>query len=165
MAKKYKIRPAEPPDADGLLEVRRDAIMALADEYGRAEAERWAGAAHVDRERAFGAITANSVWVSESGSKLVGWVEVSSSTVKSLYVRASASRLGVGSSLIACAEREIQNGGGSLAYLEASPNAEAFYACRFSISVRAEIIELFLSALDRSTTDGRPNPDKDSVSQ
>lgn len=37
-------------------------------------------------------------------------------------------------------------------------------ACRFSIPVRAEITELFLSAFDRSTIEGRPNPDEDSVS-
>ncbi len=37
-------------------------------------------------------------------------------------------------------------------------------ACRFSISVRPEIIELFLLALDRSTTDGRPDRGEESVS-
>ena len=40
----------------------------------------------------------------------------------------------------------------------------AFPSCGFSISVRLGIIELFLSALDRSTTNGRPDPDEDSVS-
>ncbi len=37
--------------------------------------------------------------------------------------------------------------------------------CAFSESVRPEIIELFLAALDRSTSKGRPNLDEDSVSQ
>jgi hypothetical protein len=37
--------------------------------------------------------------------------------------------------------------------------------CAFSESVRPEIIELFLAALDRSTSNGRPNLDEDSVSQ
>ena len=36
--------------------------------------------------------------------------------------------------------------------------------CGFSKPVRLGIIELFLPALNRSTTDGRPNPDEDSVS-
>jgi len=36
--------------------------------------------------------------------------------------------------------------------------------CRFSISVRLGIAELFRSALDRSTTDSSPIPDEDSVS-
>ena len=37
--------------------------------------------------------------------------------------------------------------------------------CGFSISVRPRTVELFLSALDGSTTDGRQNPDEESVSQ
>ena len=37
--------------------------------------------------------------------------------------------------------------------------------CAFSEPVRPEIIELFLSVLDRSTVDGSPNPGEDSVSQ
>ncbi len=37
--------------------------------------------------------------------------------------------------------------------------------CAFSESVRPEINELFVAALDRSTSSGRPNLDEDSVSQ
>jgi len=38
------------------------------------------------------------------------------------------------------------------------------HPCGFSKPVRPVVIELFLSALDRSTTNGSPNPDEDSVS-
>ena len=72
----------------------------------------------------------NSVWVTELGSKVVGWVEVSGATIESLYVSPAAARLGVGSSLLARAEQHIRDAGASLAYLDASPNAEAFYAHR-----------------------------------
>ena len=72
----------------------------------------------------------NSVWVTECGSKVVGWVEVSGATIESLYVSSAAARRGVGSSLLAHAERHIRDAGASVAYLDASPNAEAFYARR-----------------------------------
>ena len=42
--------------------------------------------------------------------------------------------------------------------------AWAAFACGFSEPVRPVIIELFLSAFNRSTTDGSPDPDNDSVS-
>ena len=128
MTENIRIRSANPTDADQLLAIRRDAIMALAEEYGRMEAERWATAAHPDR--AAEAIATNSVWVAEFGSNVVGWVEVGGATIESLYVRSSAARRGVGSSLLTHAERHVHDAGASVAYLDASPNAEAFYARR-----------------------------------
>jgi GNAT superfamily N-acetyltransferase len=102
--------------------------MALAKEHGRVAAERWATAAHP--ERAAKAIATNCVWVTEFGSKVIGWVEVSGAMIESLYVRPDAARLGVGSSLLTHAEGHIRDAGASIAYLDASPNAEAFYARR-----------------------------------
>jgi putative acetyltransferase len=122
------IRSATPTDADELLAIRRDAIMALAEDYGRVAAERWATAAHPDR--AAKAIATNSVWVAKFGSKVVGWVEVGGATIESLYVSPAAGRLGVGSPLLTHTERKIRDAGASIAYLDASPNAEAFYARR-----------------------------------
>jgi ribosomal protein S18 acetylase RimI-like enzyme len=123
-----KIRSATPNDADELLAIRRDAIVALAEEYGRVATQRWATSAHPDR--AAKAIASNGVWVAELGSKVVGWVEVRGATIESLYVSPAAGRLGVGSSLLTHAERHIREAGASIAYLDASPNAEAFYARR-----------------------------------
>ena len=128
MTENVKIRAANPTDADELLGIRRDAIMALGAEYGHLAAERWASAAHPDR--AAKAIATNRVWVTESGSKVVGWVEVSGTTIESLYVSSAAARRGVGSSLLAHAEGQIRDAGASSAYLDASPNAEGFYARR-----------------------------------
>jgi putative acetyltransferase len=123
-----RIRSAYPKDADELLAIRRDAIMALAEEHGRVAAERWASAAHPDR--AAKAIATNRVWVTEFGSKVVGWVEVGGTTIESLYVSSAAARRGVGSSLLAHAERQLRDAGASSASLEASSNAETFYARR-----------------------------------
>jgi GNAT superfamily N-acetyltransferase len=128
MIEEPKIRSANPTDADELLAIRRDAIMAFAEEYGRVAAERWASGAPPDR--AARAIATNSVWVTECGSTVVGWVEVSGATIESLYVSSAAARRGVGSSLLAHAERHIHATGASVAYLDASPNAEPFYTRR-----------------------------------
>lgn len=128
MIEMLKIRSANLTDADELFEIRRDAIMALAEEYGSAAAERWASGAPSDR--AAKAIATNRVWVTEYGSKVVGWVEVNGATIESLYVSSVAARRGVGSLLLAHAERQIRATGASAAYLDASPNAEPFYARR-----------------------------------
>jgi len=69
-----RIRSANPTDADEILGIRRDAIMALAEEYGRVAAERWATATHPDR--AAKAIATNRVWVAEFASKVVRVGEV-----------------------------------------------------------------------------------------
>ena len=128
MIEQLKIRSANPTDADELLAIRRDAIMALAEEYGRIAAERWASGAPPDRTAK--AIETNSVWVTECASMVVGWVEISGVTIEGLYVTSAAARRGVGSSLLAHAERQIRATGASVAYLDASPNAEPFYARR-----------------------------------
>ena len=129
------IRDAHDEDAEALLSVRRDAIMGLADEYGLAEAEGWANAPHANRERAAHAIAANHVWVAESGPDLVGWVEVRDSTLRSLYVRASASGAGIGTLLLERAEHHIVASGLGSANLKASPNAERFYRNRGYVQV------------------------------
>ena len=126
----FLIRRAGPADADDLLAVRHDAIMGLSDEYGFAEADRWASAGHATRERAVESATVNHVWVAESAAAVIGWVEVRGATVESLYVRSSAARGGVGSCLLERAERQIHDGGASSANLEASPNAVQFYTQR-----------------------------------
>jgi len=124
----FVIRTAVPSDADDLAAVRRDAIMALAGEYGWEAADRWASAAPPDR--AARAIAGGGVWVAELAAQVVGWVEIKGTTIASLYVRSASARRGAGSSLLAHAERQIRAAGGSVAHLDASPNAEAFYARR-----------------------------------
>lgn len=122
------IRAAEPTDAAELSAIRRDAIMALAEEYDREAVERWATSAGPGR--AAKAIATNGVWVAERGSRVVGWVEVGGATIASLYVRPAVAGTGVGSSLLTRAERQIRDAGAAVAFLDASPNAEAFYARR-----------------------------------
>jgi len=120
------IRPALSTDAQRLLEIRWDAIMNLADEFGYAAAKHWADSASSDRTSF--AIAHNSVWVAAFDSLVVGWIEVKVAKVKGLYVRPSSSRSGVGSILMAHAESAIQAQGEVALHLDASPNALPFYA-------------------------------------
>ncbi len=102
--------------------------MALVGEYGYVAVEQWASTAPPNR--AAKAIATNIVWVVEFRLQVIGWVEVSGTTIESLYVSPTASRQGIGSLLLAHAEQQIRDAGASVAYLDASPNAEAFYVCR-----------------------------------
>lgn len=120
------IRSAIPSDAQKLFAIRWDAIMSLADEFGHAATKHWANSADPDLVAL--AIARNSVWVAESASSVVGWIEVKEAKVKRLYVDSSASRSGVGSSLMAQAESEIQSRGATAVHLDASPNAVSFYS-------------------------------------
>jgi GNAT superfamily N-acetyltransferase len=65
-----------------------------------------------------------------SARRSLAEVEVAGATIESLYVSPAAARLGVGSALLTHAERHIRDAGAFIAHLEASPNAEAFYARR-----------------------------------
>ena len=119
------IRSAIASDAHRLLAIRWDAIISLVDDFGHV-AERWANSASPDRATL--AIKHNTVWVAESESMVVGWIEVKGAKVNGLYVDSSVSRSGVGSSLMAYAELTIQTQGKVAVHLDASPNAVSFYA-------------------------------------
>ncbi len=120
------IRSAISSVAQRLLEIRWDAIIHLADDFGYAAVERWASSASSDRAAL--ASERNRVWVAESEAIVVGWIEVEEAKVKGLYVDSSFSRSGVGSSLMAYAECAIQLQGAVTVHLDASPNAVSFYA-------------------------------------
>ncbi|BDM81346.1 GNAT family N-acetyltransferase [Acaryochloris marina] len=126
MIKPVHIRSAVLHDAEQLLAIRWNAIMSLADDFGYAATHRWAKSAKPDR--ATRAITQNSVWVVEVASSVMGWVEVKEDRIMGLYVDSSVFGSGIGSSLMAFAETEIQRTGRSSAHLDASPNAVSFYS-------------------------------------
>ena len=129
------IRLAHNEDVAALLAVRRDAIMGIAREYGRAEIERWANAPHASSSRVAQAIRVNRVWVAEYECDILGWIEVRGSVIRSLYVRHRASCGGIGTRLMERGERFIGDSGHRSADLEASPNAEQFYRDRGYVSV------------------------------
>jgi GNAT superfamily N-acetyltransferase len=91
------------------------------------QAEEWASRPAADRVAR--AIRNHDVWVAVEGAA-IGWVEVDRDRVAALYVSPSSTRRGVGSALLARAEASIQNSGYTMARLESSPNALAFYLQR-----------------------------------
>jgi len=120
------LREARFEDADALISVRHQAIMALAPEYGVTAASRWAGSASPNY--AINAIGAYTVFVAETESGLAGWVAFRDDTIEHIYTRPDTSR--VGTSLMDRAEALIAAAGFEVAVLDASPNAVSFYEQR-----------------------------------
>ncbi len=123
---KLFLREARFEDADALISIRHQAIMALAPEYGAAAAIRWSGSASPNY--AIDVIGAYTVFVAESESGLVGWVAFRDDTIEHIYTRPDTSR--VGTSLMDRAEALIGAAGFEVAVLDASPNAVSFYEQR-----------------------------------
>ena len=120
------LREARFEDADTLLSVRHQAIMAIAPEYGVTAARRWADSASPNY--AIDTIGANTVFVAESELGIVGWVAFRDNTIEQIYARPDTSR--VGTSLMERAEALIAAAGFEVAVLDASPNAVSFYEQR-----------------------------------
>jgi putative acetyltransferase len=122
------LRRADAADGAALTHIRRSAILALAvPAMTVAQAEAWAAGAAPDRVAR--AIREHAVWVAVEESPL-GWVEVAQQRIAALYVAPSCAGRGIGSALLRCAEVVIQRSGSTMAHLEASPNALAFYLRR-----------------------------------
>ncbi len=120
------LREARFEDADTLLSVRHQAIMAIAPEYGVTAARRWVDSASPNY--AVDTIGANTVFVAESELGIVGWVAFRDNTIEQIYARPDTSR--VGTSLMERAEALIAAAGFEVAVLDASPNAVSFYEQR-----------------------------------
>ena len=122
------IRRAEATDEEALACIRRSAILALAvPAMSMEQAEHWATQAAGDRIAR--AIRNHDVWVAVEGA-VIGWVEVDRDRIAALYVAPSCSRRGVGSALLARAETSTRSSGYTIARLESSQNALAFYLRR-----------------------------------
>lgn len=120
-----QIRRAESIDAEVLATIRRSAILTLAvPALSVKQAETWATQTAADRIAR--AIREHDVWVAVEES-VIGWVEVDHDRVAALYVLPSCSGRGVGSALLARAERSIWSSGYRVVHLEASQKALTFY--------------------------------------
>jgi GNAT superfamily N-acetyltransferase len=67
------------------------------------------------------------VWVGELDGAVIGWVEMDGDRLRGMYVRPDLSGRGLGSALLAHAEKRIASDGHRAVYLSASWNAEPFY--------------------------------------
>lgn len=139
-----QIRPAHFDDTATLTQIRRAAILTLAERtMGRDQAQRWADAAAPDRVQR--ALEIHQVWVAECMDAAVGWVEVDGDCIAGMYVQPQHAGQGIGSTLLAHAEGEIQAAGYPATRLAASWNAETFYWRRG-----------YLPLGERSVEEGRP---------
>lgn len=123
------IRRAISSDEAVLAKIRREAILAIAVSAMSQEAVvSWA--TQVASDRFTRAIQEHDTWVAEQEGNAIGWVEVNRDRLASLYVSPSFASRGVGSNLLACAERLVHTAGYKVVRLEASPNALSFYVKR-----------------------------------
>jgi putative acetyltransferase len=106
---------------------------------GQNEAQQWADAAAPDRVQR--ALEQHQIWVAELKGKPVGWVEVTGDSIAGMYVDPQHAGQGIGSALLAHAERGIRAAGYPAVRLHASWNAEAFYQQRGYQAVGARSVE------------------------
>ncbi len=122
-------RSATLTDADRLLELRRDAILALAPRaIPHAEAETWAenltvtGMLHKLREM--------EIWVAELNGAVVGWGAIRGASLEGLYTSPEFAGRGIGTGMLDLLEGLMRNRGIRVVCAEASSNAEEFYLRR-----------------------------------
>ncbi len=118
------IRPARPQDAHGIAEVhtaaRRDALPYLPDLHTDDETRSWIGSV---------VIPCQTVWVAESGGRVVGFAALKSGTLEHLYVLPSEQGKGTGSRLLLKA-KALSPTGLSLWTFQRNARARAFYEHR-----------------------------------
>lgn len=123
-----EIRQAAQTDRQQILEVHTSAIRELcAGHYTAAEVAAWAGRLQEDSyERV---IREHEFLVAVDADVVVGFgqLDVVTSEVKAVYVRPSASRLGVGSRLLSEIENVARHQGLAELSLDSSLNAVPFY--------------------------------------
>jgi GNAT superfamily N-acetyltransferase len=123
-----QIRRAATTDEEVLVEIRREAILALAVPIlAEEEAEAWA--MQVPEDRIGRALREHEVWVAED-KMVIGWVEIDQDRIAGLYVSPDYASRGVGSTLLVFAESSISRCGHRVVQLEASRNALNFYLRR-----------------------------------
>ncbi|MEM8532259.1 MAG: GNAT family N-acetyltransferase [Chloroflexota bacterium] len=123
------VRSATSNDAEILSRIRRKAILELAaGRMGREQAQSWAESAGPKRVQI--AIEEHQVCVIEVEEQVVGWIEYDRNQIKGLYVQPELACQGIGSQLLADAEKRIESDGYTSILLHASLNAEQFYVNR-----------------------------------
>jgi len=107
-------------------DIRRDAILGIdSAEFDVDDLRRWAD----DRPAGYFAdrIAAGDVVIAFLDAAAVAWGSSTGDYVSGVYIRAAASRRGVGRAIMSALEAEIRRRGHESAFLDASPNAVGFY--------------------------------------
>ncbi|MDH3239830.1 MAG: GNAT family N-acetyltransferase [Alphaproteobacteria bacterium] len=124
----FSIRPASPGYAGAILRVHRRAILILAREsYSEVELQSWTYGLSEDFYRARTEDTAHFEVAENPAGLLIGFAATRQDEVWLVYVDPDWVRRGVGSALLARAERHLLDAGLKDIWVQSSLNAQAFY--------------------------------------
>ena len=124
-----RIRPAGASDVDGIWRVHNESIRALCREhYGAREIAAWIAFRPPEAYRA--ALASRILFVAEWQEEIVGFgqFDPARGEVEACYVAPDAVGRGVGSDLVARMEEQARATGHAVVRLNATLNAEGFYA-------------------------------------
>ena len=125
------VRPATRADADSIWRVHGDSIRALCrDRYRPEEIAAWIAVRNPESYRV--ALQSRELFVAEDGGTIVGFgqLDPAKGEVEACYVAPDAIGSGVGSLLLARMEESVRRLGHAVVRLNATLNAESFYAAR-----------------------------------
>ncbi|HEX9689802.1 MAG TPA: GNAT family N-acetyltransferase [Thermoanaerobaculia bacterium] len=123
------VRPARESDVDAIFRVHGDSIRALCRErYGPREIAAWI--AFRPREAYRLALASRDLFVAEWQGEIVGFGQLDArrGEIEACYVAPEAVASGIGSALLARMEDEARRRGHTVVRLNATLNAEPFYA-------------------------------------
>jgi putative acetyltransferase len=113
-------------DVPRMFDVRRDSILRLAPSgMSIAQSTEWAG--RLTLEAFQQRLDETEFWVAEINDGIVGWIGIRDDEICGLYVDPQHANRGIGSGLLQFAEGIMSRAGVTVARLDASWNAEAFY--------------------------------------
>ncbi|HEX9149588.1 MAG TPA: GNAT family N-acetyltransferase [Thermoanaerobaculia bacterium] len=123
------IRPANESDVDAIFRVHGDSIRALCRErYGEREIEAWIAFRPPEAYRS--SFASRELFVAEWQGEIVGFGQLDPrrGEIEACYVAPEAIGSGVGSALLERMERQARRHGHAIVRLNATLNAEPFYA-------------------------------------
>lgn len=124
--KKVLIRSALLEDAQSVFEVHKNSVEHLCTgDYAPEQIAMWLNGRSPATYRE--AIAAGNLWLAYT-DRLQGFIEIDGNEISKLFVRGAAAGQGIGARLLNEALQRIKNAGHAKAYLEATLNAENFYA-------------------------------------
>ncbi|HEV8608522.1 MAG TPA: GNAT family N-acetyltransferase [Thermoanaerobaculia bacterium] len=123
------VRPARESDVDQIFRVHSDSIRALCrGRYGEREIAAWIAFRPSDSYRT--ALASRQLFVAECQGQIVGFGQLDPrrGEIEACYVAPEAVRSGIGAALLGRMEEEARRRGHSVVHLNATLNAESFYA-------------------------------------
>lgn len=125
----FAVRPAEESDVDAIFRVHGESIRALCrDRYEEREIAAWIAFRPPEAYRT--AFVSRELYVAERDGRIVGFGQLDPrrGEIEACYVSPDAIRSGIGAALLARMEQEARGRGHSIVHLNATLNAEPFYA-------------------------------------